>query len=72
MDKMAAWRELHFNKMFVGDDWKGTETWKHWEEQFSEVGVDIVYFPYTKQTSSTELRDALKHLNSISRNIGIK
>lgn len=62
MDKMAAWEKLHFNKMFVGDDWKGTDTWKHWEAEFYKVGVDIVYFPYTKQTSSTELRSALKAL----------
>lgn len=62
MDKMEAWNKLHFDKMFVGDDWKGTDTWNHWEEEFSKVGVEIVYFPYTKQTSSTELRNALKAL----------
>lgn len=62
MDKMAAWERLHFNRMFVGDDWKGTETWNHWEEAFARVGVDIVYFPYTKNTSSTELREALNAL----------
>lgn len=59
MDKMAAWNELHFHRMFVGDDWKGTETWDHWEKEFATKGVDIVYFPYTTKTSSTELRNAL-------------
>lgn len=62
MDKMKAWNELHFDRMFVGDDWKGTDTWNRWEEEFSKVGVEIVYFPYTKQTSSSELREALKAL----------
>lgn len=62
MDKMTAWNELHFHKMFVGDDWKGTDVWNHWEEEFAKVGVEIVYFPYTEQTSSSELRDALKKL----------
>lgn len=62
MDKMEAWKKLKFNRMFVGDDWKGTDLWNHWEEEFAKVGVDIVYFPYTKQTSSTELREALKQL----------
>ena len=62
MDKMAAWENLHFHKMFVGDDWKGTDTWNHWEEEFSKVGVEIVYFPYTGQTSSSELRAALQSL----------
>lgn len=62
MDKMEAWKNLKFNRMFVGDDWKGTDVWNHWEKEFAKVGVDIVYFPYTKQTSSTELRAALKQL----------
>lgn len=62
MDKMEAWNNLHFHKMFVGDDWKGTDTWNHWEEEFAKVGVEIVYFPYTEKTSSTELRTALQSL----------
>lgn len=62
MDKFAAWEKYHFDKIFVGDDWKGTPTWNKWEEEFSKVGVEVVYFPYTKQTSSTELREALKKL----------
>lgn len=62
MDKMEAWNNLHFHKMFVGDDWKGTDTWNRWEEEFAKVGVEIVYFPYTAKTSSSELREALKAL----------
>lgn len=59
MDKIEAWNNLRFNKMFVGDDWKGSEKWNKIEKEFSEVGVEIVYFPYTKHTSSTKLRDVL-------------
>lgn len=62
MDKMEAWKNLQFDKMFVGDDWKGTDIWNHWEEVFGEKGVEIVYFPYTAKTSSSELRSALKAL----------
>ena len=62
MDKMVAWEKYHFNKMFVGDDWKGTDIWNHWETEFKKVGVGIVYFPYTKQTSSSQLREALVNL----------
>jgi len=25
MDKIAAWKEINFDVMFVGDDWKGTK-----------------------------------------------
>jgi glycerol-3-phosphate cytidylyltransferase len=59
MDKMAAWKKLKFDVMFVGSDWKGTPTWNKYEKQFSEIGVDIVYFPYTKGTSSTKLREII-------------
>lgn len=62
MDKMAAWEKYHFDVIFVGDDWKGTEKWKKIEEDFSRVGVDIVYFPYTKTTSSTLLNQVLLKL----------
>lgn len=62
MDKFEMWRKLKFNVMFVGDDWFDTQKWEEIEEKFKEVGVRIVYFPYTKGTSSTLLNDTLKKL----------
>ncbi len=59
MNKMEAWEQYHFNRMFVGDDWKGSDVWNNWEKEFAKLGVEIVYFPYTKQTSSTQLREVL-------------
>ena len=63
-DKMAAWEKYKFDKMFVGDDWKGNKMFKELEEKFSEKGVQIVYFPYTKGTSSTYLREVLDKFNN--------
>ncbi len=60
MDKMQAWENYKFDVMFVGDDWKGTDKWNQLEKDFAKVGVDIVYFPYTKKISSTKLREQLK------------
>ena len=62
MDKFEMWRKLKFDVMFVGDDWFDTQKWEEIEEKFKEVGVRIVYFPYTKGTSSTLLNDTLKKL----------
>ena len=59
MDKMAAWDQYRFDVMFVGDDWKGSDKWNKFEEEFKNVGVDIVYFPYTKGISSTLLNETL-------------
>lgn len=62
MDKMQAWKNLKFNKMFVGDDWKGTDKWNQLEKDFAEQGVEIMYFPYTEHTSSTFLRSVLEKI----------
>ena len=59
MDKMAAWEKIKFDVMFVGDDWKGTDKWNTYEDEFREVGVEIMYFPYTKGTSSTLINEIL-------------
>lgn len=64
MDKMEAWNRYHFDVMFVGDDWKNTPKWQQFEKQFSAVGVRIVYFPYTKGTSSTLINQVLLDLRS--------
>lgn len=58
-DKLDTWRELRFNRFFKGDDWRGTAKGEDLERRFGEVGVEVVYFPYTMHTSSTALRRAL-------------
>ncbi len=65
MNKMGAWKELNFNKMFVGSDWKGTDRWDRYEKEFKKIGVEIVYFQYTKGTSSTKLRKALEEITNV-------
>jgi len=58
-DKLSAWKCFHFNKMFVGSDWKGTEAWNIYEQQFKPLGVEIVYLEHTDGISSSMLRDRL-------------
>ena len=55
-----AWDLWHYDKLFVGSDYKGTERFKKYEKYFKDKGIEIVYFPYTKGTSSTKLRAALE------------
>lgn len=47
---------IKYDKLFVGSDYKGTERFNRYEKYFSDKGVEIIYFPYTKGTSSTQLR----------------
>jgi glycerol-3-phosphate cytidylyltransferase len=55
LDKLGAWNKLRFDVMFVGDDWHNTPKWREYERQLQDVGVRVVYFPYTKGVSSTLL-----------------
>ena len=59
MDKFEAWSKLKFDIIFVGDDWHNTPKWNAIEKKLKEVGVKIVYFPYTKGTSSTLINNML-------------
>ncbi len=60
-NKYAAWEKYHFDKMFVGSDWQGTEVWQKYEQQFAPLGVEIVYLNHTDGISSTILRDKLNN-----------
>lgn len=60
MDKFAAWEKLRFDVVFVGDDWFQTPKWEEIQAKFDEVGVRVVYFPYTRGTSSTLINQVLE------------
>lgn len=59
MDKLAMCKKLGASLLFVGDDWYGTDKWKHYEEEFHRADVKIIYFPYTKGISSTLITSTL-------------
>lgn len=60
MDKFEAWKELHFNIMFHGDEWKGSNLYNQYEKEFLKVGVEICYLPHTEGISSSILRGKIK------------
>lgn len=64
-DKLKAAEVISFDRIFKGDDWKGTPKWNMYEEEFKKKDIEVVYFSYTKGTSSTHLRKVLQQfLNS--------
>lgn len=65
MDKLDALDRYKFDVMFVGDDWYKTDKWKEFDKEFLARGVRIVYFPYTKSTSSTLINETLKRLREV-------
>ena len=57
MDKMVAYKELHFDALFHGSDWKDSTMYDEIEKSFSAIGVDVVFLPHTDGSSSTLIRD---------------
>lgn len=64
MDKMDAFNRYKFNIMFVGDDWYKTDKWEQIDKEMTDAGVRLVYFPYTKSTSSTLINNTLLSLRA--------
>jgi len=59
LDKFDIWKNLKFNILFVGDDWKNSDSWNKYEQKLKLFSVDTIYLPYTGQTSSTKLRQII-------------
>ncbi len=63
LDKVKAHDIYKYDILFVGSDWKGTDTWNMYEQELNKRGARVVYLPYTKHTSSTILQNTLKKFN---------
>jgi len=59
-DKIAAYHDIKFDVMFVGSDWKGSDLFNKVEAELAVYGVDVVYFEYTNNVSSTALQSTLQ------------
>ncbi len=59
MDKYAAWEKLKYNALFHGDDWKNSDMYNKYIEEFKDTGVELVFLPHTDGTSSTLLTEVL-------------
>ncbi len=68
-DKMELWEKYHFDVIFIGDDWKGTERWNNFEKVLAKVGVSVEYIPYTKGVSTTQIREKLGEVNNAKKDL---
>ena len=60
MDKFAEWKTYHYDALFHGDDWKGTDLYRSIEEKLKAVGVDVVFLPHTPGVSTTILTEIIR------------
>ena len=63
MDKYSAWEKEHFDVIFHGDDWKNSNMYDRYIDQFKKVGVDVVFLPHTDGVSSTQIAQRLNKRN---------
>lgn len=56
LDKIEMWKKLHFDAIFIGDDWKGNPRWEKTKVDLAKLGVDVIFLPRTEGISSTDLR----------------
>ena len=55
MNKTEFLRQRHFDIMFHGDEWKGTDLYNQYEKEFEQYGAKIVYLSHTDGTISYSL-----------------
>jgi cytidyltransferase-related domain len=60
MDKIQAFKELNFEVMFHGDDWKGTPLYDKYKKEFEKVGVKMVFLPHTPGISTTDVKESIQ------------
>lgn len=59
-EDIDVYTDIPYNYLFVGSDYKGTDRFLRYEKYFKDKDVEIIYFPYTEGTSSTQLRNAIE------------
>ena len=61
-NKLEAFEKYKYDAMFVGDDWKSDPMWEKLGKDLEKRGSQIVYFKYTKDVSSTFLKEVLNKI----------
>lgn len=61
-DKVAAWRSLRFDVLFLGDALQAEPEWQAAEAQLNQVGVVVEYLPSTYRPTGELLTRGLEDL----------
>lgn len=51
-----AWPMYHYDVQFIGSDYINNQYWLDNQKWLREHGADLVFFPYTKSTNSTNIK----------------
>ena len=64
--RLVEWKKRPFDCFFSGDDYINNEYWNWEREELRKLGADICFFPYTKEQSSTMIREQLRNKEKTS------
>ncbi len=59
LDKEIMHDKIGFDRIFIGDDWKGSERWRETEKKMALRGVEVIYLRHTDGISSSILREKI-------------
>ena len=62
LNKVNAWEKFHYDILFMGDDWKNCKRFIEYEKELNKKGAKVIFFPYTKTTSSTLITKIIKDM----------
>ncbi len=55
-----AYRKYHFDVQFSGSDYENDPGWLAMKKYLNSYGSDLIFFPYTQQTSSTKIKSLIE------------
>ena len=58
--RLLEWDRRPFDCFFSGDDYSSNPYWEWEREELRKRGSDILFFPYTKEQSSTNIREKIR------------
>ena len=61
-DKLEALKRYKFDIIFKGNDHKNSKNWLIWHDEFKKKKIKVVFFNYTKNTSSTLIKNVCKKI----------
>lgn len=62
LDKMDAYAKFHFDRIFIGDDWRGNSRWEQTKTEMDSIGVQLVFLPHTSGISTTAITESINNI----------
>ena len=63
LDKKEAFKQVHFDVIFISHDWINSERWKNTEKEFEKLGIPVVYLPHTNGISTSKIKEKIINEN---------